>query len=77
MSKREEFKKFYDTARELGIEPALAAEFIPSASEVQRGQNVLTVAFERLSKANEWIGPHVRNLQNGVGRSAHRPSATI
>lgn len=77
MSKREDYKRFYNDAAARGFEPSLAEQFIPSAREVQPGQDPLTVAFDRLSKADGWVGPHVRSLQNGDGRSARGPSATI
>ncbi len=77
MSEREDFKKFYEAAAQLGFQQPLAAEFIPSADEVPPGQSALGVAFGRLSRADGWIGSHVRSLQNGIGRPTRGPSATI
>lgn len=77
MSTREDFKRFYNDAAALGFQRPLAAEFIPSDDEVAPGQSVLAVARARLSNADKWVGPHVRSLQNGGGRPARGPSATI
>lgn len=77
MSKREEFNKFYNDAAALGFQRSLAAALIPADDEVAPGQSVLAVARTRLAKADRWVGPHVRSLQNGDGRSARGPSATI
>lgn len=73
MSKREDFKRFYDTARECGVQPALAALFIPSADELRSGQDMLGVAFERMAKAYPLISPFLSSgsVQSHSGRNGH------
>ena len=73
MSKREDFKKFYETAAELGIQRSLAAVFIPSADELLPGQDVLVVAFGRMAKAHPSISPFLSSgsVQSRSGRNGH------